>query len=105
MQECTELQRHGIVFEDTVYPFSIVAFISDAPARAFIKSVKGHSGYHACEQCEVRGNYVENRVTYAGEHNNIPRTDIDFNLNAYQHHEIGVSPLSQWDIPVYLDFP
>ena len=30
------------------------AFICDAPARAFIKKSKGHSGYSACQKCTTR---------------------------------------------------
>ncbi|KAI0217237.1 hypothetical protein LSAT2_030899, partial [Lamellibrachia satsuma] len=33
----------------------IACFICDTPARAFVKQVKGHSGYHGCDKCSQRG--------------------------------------------------
>jgi hypothetical protein len=33
--------------------------ISDAPARQYLKAVKGHAGYHACEHCEQKGEWKE----------------------------------------------
>lgn len=32
--------------------------ILDAPARAFLKCIKGHSGYFSCERCTEEGVYV-----------------------------------------------
>ena len=31
--------------------------ICDAPARSFLKGIKGHSGYHSCEQCVQQGEW------------------------------------------------
>jgi hypothetical protein len=31
------------------------AIVADAPARAWLKCVKGHMGYYACERCHIRG--------------------------------------------------
>ena len=33
----------------------IRAIIGDAPARSWLKCVKGHSGYYPCERCHIRG--------------------------------------------------
>lgn len=30
-----------------------MAFISDTPARSFLKCIKGHGGYNACERCMI----------------------------------------------------
>ena len=35
----------------------IKAFVCDAPARAFLKCIKSHSGYDSCERCEEHGEY------------------------------------------------
>ena len=31
------------------------SFVCDAPARAFLKNMKGHNSLHACEQCVAVG--------------------------------------------------
>ena len=35
----------------------VKAFVCDAPARAFLKCIKSHSGYDSCERCEEHGEY------------------------------------------------
>ena len=40
-------------FDGSHYNVELGAFISDAPARAFVKCIKGHSGYNSCEHCRV----------------------------------------------------
>jgi hypothetical protein len=103
--ECTELQAQGVPCGNRVLRFSISAFICDAPARAFIKVIKGHSGYHACERCQDRGNYVENRVTFSHENDHIPRTDDAFTQNSYVQHQLGFTPLLTLGYPCVTGFP
>jgi len=40
---CLLLEKHNF--------FSIHSFVCDAPAHAFIKGIKSHSGYASCEKC------------------------------------------------------
>jgi hypothetical protein len=40
-----------------VYKIVFRAVIGDALARAFVKCVKGHNGYHSCERCVQRGEW------------------------------------------------
>ena len=48
----------------------------DAPARAFIRGIKCHSGYAACEKCTKHSEYL-GKVIYGGT--NAPlRTDGAF---------------------------
>ncbi|XP_047132579.1 uncharacterized protein LOC124811269 [Hydra vulgaris] len=35
----------------------VKAFVCDASARAFLKCIKGHSGYDSCERCQEHGQY------------------------------------------------
>lgn len=70
---------------------SIKAFVCDAPARAFLKNIKGHPGYDSCERCIIKGEYKDKRVVYIGDY---PlRTDEDFANGPYVDHQVGVSPL------------
>ncbi|CAH8584022.1 unnamed protein product, partial [Dicrocoelium dendriticum] len=40
------------------------AVICDAPARAYVKRTKGHSGYSSCGKCIQKGTYVNRKVTF-----------------------------------------
>ena len=51
-----------IVLEQN-YTFKLDKFICDAPARALLKGIKGHCGYHACERCIVKGAH-DGRVVF-----------------------------------------
>lgn len=48
---------NGLYCDGKMIRISVSAFICDAPARAFVKQVKGHSGYCACEKCTTHGIY------------------------------------------------
>jgi len=45
-------------------PVRIEAFKCDAPARQFLKAIKGHTGYFSCERCTVEGSYISSRVVF-----------------------------------------
>lgn len=48
-----------------------------APAQAFVKCVKGHAVYNACERCIQVGVYVDDRKTFP-ELNARERSDAEF---------------------------
>lgn len=49
------IERNGIEFSGKQLNVTIDSIICDAPARAFIKSVKSYYGYHGCGKCTQRG--------------------------------------------------
>ena len=51
------------------------AFICDAPAQAFMKNTKGHTGYYGCERCSQKGEYHNNCVIFP-EFHSLLRTDV-----------------------------
>lgn len=51
--------------------------ISDAPARAFIKGIVGHTGKYGCEKCYVKGEYCDNTVCFL-DYGAPLRTNHDF---------------------------
>ena len=63
-KECRTLLETGIAYAGQTVPFKIACFICDAPARAFLKGIKGHSGYNACERCTQTGIYDTGRMTF-----------------------------------------
>jgi len=66
VRELSHLQQSGVCFGESVVgiPVSVKGFICDAPARAFIKCIKSHSGYYGCEKCVDRGIQVNKKMTF-----------------------------------------
>ena len=79
------------------------AVICDAPARAYVKCVKGHSGYYACERCTQEGAYFD-KMTFP-DMNESPRTDEQFLSAADEDHQLGISPLISLGIGCVSQFP
>jgi len=103
LAEYTELLRSQLTVNGKRIHVRIKAFVCDAPARAFLKCIKGHTGYHCCERCTIRGEYKNKRVVLLGEY---PlRTDQDFSNGLYVDHQVGVSPLSNVGIRCITGFP
>lgn len=92
VEEVKFLQDVGFTYNSVQYFVKISAVIADAPARSFVKAVKGHTGYHSCERCEEEGDYLENRIVFLGSNANL-RTDISFINKVDSDHHIGNSPL------------
>ncbi len=38
--------------------------ICDAPAKSYVKGIKGHTGYFGCDKCEVEGEHKNYRMTF-----------------------------------------
>ena len=82
-------------------PVETVCWICDAPARAWLKNIKGHSGYYGCERCDMKGvrfrNAIcHNRAMYAKAN---PREDVAFDEMKYwqkdseKRHQHGATVL------------
>lgn len=86
VDEAISLTNNGFVIDQFLYGFKIKGFVCDAPAKSFIKCVKGHTGYFSCTKCTQEGRFVNNRMSFS----DIPftiRSDDDFlNLRQEEHH-------------------
>jgi len=81
----------GFIYENTTICVKIQAFICDAPARAMIKNIQYHSGYHSCERCTQKGKW-RGKMTFPKS--NAPlRTDDAFSQMIDKSHHHGLSPL------------
>ena len=59
-QFCLELEHlmtEGLMVHGKVFKPSVRAIIADAPAKAFIKQIKTHGAYFACDRCMIKGIY------------------------------------------------
>jgi len=64
VEEACMLIKNGLTVDQRTIKITIHSFVCDAPARAFIKGIKSHSGYSSCEKCTVRGEYHTNKVIF-----------------------------------------
>jgi hypothetical protein len=94
VEELQFVLKSGLEFENCHYTVKPQCFVGDAPARAFIKNVKGHSGYFGCDKCIQEGHYIDNRMTFPNS--NAPlRTDEQFRtVEDYDEHHRGPTPLN-----------
>lgn len=93
LKELHKLTVDGIRVEDKVYNVSIDCFVCDAPARAFLKCVKSHTAYSACERCTVRGSW-DGRIVYNSREIFPLRKAQQFHNMEYEDHQIEKSPLT-----------
>lgn len=127
LDEIHELLRNGLAVSANgvtkMFRIKIDKFILDAPARAFLKCIIGHSGYFSCERCEEQGEYlckVEKNIksnsskvkkkSNAGHvcliGTNAPlRTDESFRNQENKEHHHDDSPLEELPIDMVRDIP
>jgi len=97
-------KKSGIFVNDNFFSVHLAAVVCDAPARAFVKCVKGHSGYYACERCTQEGAYFDNKMTFP-DMNAPARTNQQFLSAADEDHQLGISPLVSLGIGCVSQFP
>lgn len=92
VDELQDLVQNGILINNEVFKVQLMAFIADRPARAFLKCIKGHTGYKACERCTIRGEHSGKRMLYRHDNQiDIPRRNESFTED--KEHVLGRSPL------------
>lgn len=93
IEEINGLMESGIVIDGRQFEVCIGCFICDRPARSFIKCIKNHGGYYACERCIVKGERYEDRMVYTST-SCVERTDESFRNEENAQHHTGFSPLT-----------
>jgi hypothetical protein len=102
--EFQKLQETGIVCNGKRFDIELSAVVCDTPARAFVKRVKGHSGYFGCDKCEQEGDYINGRVVFP-ETDSILRSDASFRSQLNEEHHLGPSPFCELPIDMIAVFP
>ncbi|CAN8026464.1 unnamed protein product [Ixodes persulcatus] len=104
VEEVSVLLTQGIHLNSKFYTVKLHSFICDAPARAYLKCIKGHTAYYGCEKCSQKGKHDGKKVTFPDIDAPL-RTDEDFTnqVNADHHH--AVSPLSALGVGLVSCFP
>ncbi|XP_011861674.1 PREDICTED: uncharacterized protein LOC105558539, partial [Vollenhovia emeryi] len=94
---------HGYLWRKKI-KIVINAVICDAPAKAVIKCIKGHTGYYGCDKCEEEGEWRDNRMLFLNE--NAPlRTDESFLLRHNEDHHVNDSPIENIALKMVTQFP
>ena len=103
--EMQALENDGFQFEGFNHQLhvKISCFICDAPATAFIKQIKGHSGYYGCGSC-VQSGVWQGKITFPLVDSPL-RTDVQFDEMVNEEHHIGSSPLKNLSIGMVSQFP
>uniref|UniRef100_A0A6V7LQH2 Transposase domain-containing protein n=1 Tax=Bracon brevicornis TaxID=1563983 RepID=A0A6V7LQH2_9HYME len=86
VEEAIDLTVNGITVLEKHYQFKILGIIADGPARAFIKCIKGPTGYFACERCTVPG-VTENKRRVYPENHWPKRTKESFTSRVDKQHQ------------------
>lgn len=93
--EINKLLSQGVTINNKKYHVKIKFFVCDMPARAFVKKIVGHTGFSACERCEVLGEKKDG-VTVFLALDAKKRTGDDFRYFADPaHHDNGASMLRE----------
>ncbi|XP_047129608.1 uncharacterized protein LOC124809527 [Hydra vulgaris] len=103
LDEYCNLEDFGFNYNDKKFNVNIKGFVCDAPARQFLKGIKGHTGYDACERCKVHGVHIENQIVFH-DLDCEPRKDHGFKQMAYKGHQLLVSPLLYSSVQCTKDF-
>ncbi|XP_049301475.1 uncharacterized protein LOC125775056 [Anopheles funestus] len=94
VSEMNVLMQRGIIVHGCNVAIKLRAIVADTLARAFIKGVKGHTGYNSCMKCTVVGEYSKAGHTMTFPGTNAPkRTDRSFRDNAHPGHRLKETPL------------
>ncbi|KAK7583758.1 hypothetical protein V9T40_004721 [Parthenolecanium corni] len=92
VEEVNELSENGVLVKGRVLPFSLYCILADAPAKAYILQVKGHTGYSSCTKCEVDGDNIDRRMSFLDLDAN-RRTNESFRTQEDFDFHTGDSPL------------
>jgi hypothetical protein len=99
LEEYKKLKQTGVHFNGKILGVDIKAIVCDAPARQYLKCIKGHAGFQACERCTVQGTRKENRTVMSVQPSCKPRTEQEFANFAYKGaHQLSISPLVAYGI-------
>ncbi len=105
VEEMQEIEAEGFAWEDRLIQVKIVNVICDTPARAFIKKVKGHTGYFGCDFCEQSGEWKQHRMTFP-QSDAAARTDVKFDEMHYiDEHQHDESILTRLTLGMVSQFP
>lgn len=103
IREYKNLNDFGLIIDTKLYSVTVSGFICDAPARAFVKVIKGHNGFYGCERCTQKGTHPFG-ATIFNEIDVEMRRDQSFLLQTQLEHHNDISPLIEINFPMVTKF-
>lgn len=85
VSEMKLINENGINIDKKRISFKIRAIICDAPAKAFVCGIVGHTSSHGCSKCVQIAKKVDNVLTYSTELSELITND-DFRQRIYKSH-------------------
>jgi len=104
IQEMQSLTQFGFSHNGKMYNVHLGAIICDAPARTFIKCVKGHGGYNCCERCIQHGEWLHGKIVLCDLDAPLG-TNACFVSMVNADHHVGISAFSELQCGMATDFP
>lgn len=110
LRDAMELENVGLHFRDKHIQVTFSGFICDAPAKAFFKRVKAHTGFYGCSKCSTKCVYYrvnrrrKGRVTFP-ELSATLRTNLTFRQQNQKQHHKGKTGLLHLAIDMVKAFP
>ena len=98
-RDCVET---GFICRKRTFKVALHCIVADAPARAFLKNVIGHSGKRGCERCRVHND--KKHGTAYNDENAVLRTDESLINGKEEGHVKGPSPLSSVGVKLISHF-
>ncbi|KAG8173950.1 hypothetical protein JTE90_027181 [Oedothorax gibbosus] len=83
---------NGIKINQVNCNVNLKSIVCDAPARAYVACIKGHTGYYGCGKCTQVGKFLNNRMCFPKTDAPL-RTDESFEKQAQEEHHIKKSIL------------
>jgi len=105
IEEINFLREHGFQYNGKILYPEIECFTADAPARAMLKMIKGHTSTYACERCTIKkvkkAKYFSTKIKKSV----VLRTNDDFVCNEIDGRHIkDKSPLLALNIDMVAQF-
>jgi len=104
IDEMLYLKQFGFSHNGKLYSVKLRCLICDAPARAFVKCIKPHTGYNCCERCVQHGEWMRSRILLLDLEAPL-RTNASFISKFDPGHHVAVSPLTELQFGMVTDFP
>lgn len=99
--------KNGIIYKEKLIKITILAFVCDAPARAFLTGSVGHNPLNGCSRCHQKGTRLGHRTSFrstAGEKRTDEsfrnRSNVNYHIKKYQNTQtelenIGIKMITQ----------
>ena len=96
------LAKNDFIYKNIRYEINLATIIRDAPARAFVKCIKGHNGYKCCERCVQKGEWC-GKIIFPHT-SSILRANSNFCHQKHSEHYSGVSHLIEINFDMVTKF-